>query len=128
MSSVKRFIKWFQDYYRNEYTEIPSDIKDEWIEEIVMNNNQYITKEMVMENNFCSKCGECCRSQRCPHVSPNGLCAIHDKPISFMCEEYPWGGDLGIAPLVLNCDYQVIFFVQFFDNFFDKMLKEGSYE
>ena len=122
-SSAEKFIQWFQEYYLNEFTELSSEFKNNWIRKILLNNGEYLTKEMVMDYDGCSMCGQCCVSQRCPHVSESGLCTRHENPIDLMCIEYPWGGEIGISPLLLNCDYQVSFFVDYFNNFFETIIK-----
>lgn len=125
MSSFSAFLQWFKDYYANEYLDIDREFKNKCIEEVLSNNAKYITKQMVLNFDGCSMCGCCCVNQYCPHVDTNGLCTRHDNPISEMCKEYPWGGDMGIAPLLLYCDYQVRFFIQYFNELFDEILKEG---
>ena len=50
----------------------------------------------------------------------------HDNPIDDLCRYYPWSGDMGMAPLLLNCDYQVNFFIYYFDNFFKKESSKGD--
>lgn len=126
MSSSQSFIKWFQEYYSHEFEELSNDFKNHWIEKILLNNGEYITRKMVTEFDGCSMCGQCCVNQRCPHVDQNGLCSIHDNPIDDLCRYYPWSGDMGIAPLLLNCDYQVNFFIYYFDNFFKKESSKGD--
>lgn len=121
MTSLNSFIQWFQDYYSNEFEHISNDVKNYWIEKILLNNSRYVTKKMIMDFDGCSMCGRCCVSQRCPHVNSDGLCLIHDNPIDDMCREYPWGGEMGVAPLLLNCDYQVRFFISYFDKFFQDL-------
>lgn len=127
MTSLEIFISWFKEYYRHEYFELPVDYKNFWIEEILKNNGQYITKEMVTDFDNCAQCGECCKNQRCPDWdSETKLCTRHDDPIHEFCREYPWGGEFGIAPLTLNCVYMTSFFVNFFNAFFEKQIKNGE--
>ena len=124
MTSLELFINWFKEYYKHEYHELPVDYKNHWIEEILMNNGQYITKKMVMDFDNCVKCGECCKSQRCLDWDPETkLCTRHDNPIHDFCKEYPWGGEYGIAPLSLNCVYTTSFFIHFLNDFFEKEIQ-----
>lgn len=125
MSSLSIFIDWFKEYYTYEFTELDKSFKDEQIEEVLLNNSKYITKEMVINHDGCVKCGICCSNQHCNYYDSNTkLCTIHDNPIHELCKTYPWTGeDLGIAPLTLNCEYQVSFFVWYLDNFFQEVIE-----
>lgn len=128
MSSLQMFIDWFKEYYSHEYPKLSQEEKDYWIEEILMNQTQYITKSDVKQFDGCVMCGRCCRNQRCPHVLENGLCERHDNPIDQLCIDYPWtGDDLGIAPLTINCKFQVSFFIDFFDIFFKETSEDKEY-
>lgn len=124
MSSLDLFLQWFKEYYFHEFTELSIEFKNNWIEEILLNNQNYITKEMVMDFDGCVMCGRCCKSQGClDYDEETKLCTRHDDPIHDVCKEYPWSGEFGIAPLLLNCRYQVSFFINFFDNFFEEKMK-----
>lgn len=126
MSSFSLFLDWFIEYYQFEFEELSIDFKKKYIEKVLSNNGEYITKEQVMEFDGCVKCGRCCREQGClDYDNKTKLCTRHDDPISHLCKEYPWTGDLGITPLTLDCRYQVSFFVSFFDNFFQFCIDEG---
>ena len=119
MSSLDLFINFFKEYYSHEFDWVEKKEKDYWIEKVLKNNSEYITKEEVMNFDGCIQCGNCCKSQHCPDWdSETKLCTRHDNPIHRFCKEYPWGGEYGIAPLTLNCRYQISFFIMFFDNFF----------
>lgn len=127
MTSLDMFLNWFKEYYTHEYYELSNEIKFYWIEKILLNNGEYITKKMVMDFDNCVQCGECCKSQRCLDWDPKTkLCTRHDNPIHDFCKEYPWGGEFGIAPLTLNCAYMTSFFIDFFNNFFEEMIKNGD--
>lgn len=124
MSSLNIFLEWFKEYYYHEYPELTVEFKNEWIEKILLDNQKYITKEMVMNFDGCIKCGRCCKSQGClDYDDETKLCTRHDNPIHDVCREYPWSGDYGIAPLLLTCRYQVSFFVNYFDKFFEQCIK-----
>lgn len=128
MSSLQIFVDWFKEYYSHEYPKLSQEEKDYWIEEILLNNTQYITKSDVQQFDGCVMCGYCCSNQRCPHVTDKGLCERHDNPINQLCIDYPWTGDeFGIAPLTLNCRYQVSFFIDFLNQFFEETTQDKEY-
>lgn len=124
MSSTDLFLEWFKEYYSHEYLMIPKEQKDYYIEEILLNNGIYIDKSEVINFDGCIMCGRCCVNQKCPHVTQDGKCERHDDPIDQLCYDYPWTGEYGIAPLSLNCRYQVSFFVYWFDRFFNELKDE----
>lgn len=125
MSSLDIFLNWFKEYYQFEFTNLSVEFKNHWIEEILTKNSKYITKKDVIDFDGCIKCGRCCEAQGClDYDSETKLCTRHDNPIDNLCREYPWTGELGIAPLTLNCAYQVTFFLSFFDDFFQN-IEEG---
>ena len=129
MSSTDLFLEWFKEYYSHEYPEISQECKDHWIEEILLNNSKYLDKSIVLNFDGCIMCGRCCINQRCPHVTEDGKCDRHDDPIDQLCLDYPWtGDDFGIAPLTLNCRYQVSFFVNWFNTFFEEMVEDEKDE
>lgn len=127
MSSWEIFLNWFKEYYSHEYPDLEQEVKDYWIEEILLNNNKYIDKLEVKNFDGCVMCGRCCVEQRCPHVTKDGLCERHDNPIHQLCIDYPWTGDLGISPLTLNCRFQVSFFINWLDKFFEELIEEDRY-
>lgn len=127
-TSSQRFIEWFQEFYHHEFPSLSNDIKDDVIETVLLNNAQYIKKERVMEFDGCNMCGRCCRLQGCLDFDElTNKCTRHDNPIHDLCKEYPWSGDLGIAPLSLDCHYQVAFFVDFFDDYFQMSIDAAEY-
>ena len=127
MSSKDIFLDWFKEYYSHEFLSIPKETKDELIEKIVLNNGEYITKEMITNFDGCVRCGRCCINQRCPHIDKETmLCSRHDNPIDPLCIDYPWTGELGVAPITINCSYQVSFFISYFDHFFEEYVKRGA--
>lgn len=126
MSSLDIFISFFEEYYSHEFLDLPQDFKMYWIKEIIINNGAYLKKEDVLNFDGCIRCGRCCQSQHCLDWDPETkLCTRHDNPIDDLCVEYPWTGELGIAPLTLNCRYQVSYFISFFDDFFEKEVENA---
>ena len=126
MSSLDIFISFFEEYYSHEFLDLPQDFKMHWIKEIIINNGAYLKKEDVLNFDGCIRCGRCCQSQHCLDWDPETkLCTRHDNPIDDLCIEYPWTGELGIAPLTLNCRYQVSYFISFFDDFFEKEVENA---
>lgn len=126
MSSLDIFISFFEEYYSHEFLDLPQDFKMYWIKEIIINNGAYLKKEDVLNFDGCIRCGRCCQSQHClDWDSETKLCTRHDNPIDDLCIEYPWTGELGIAPLTLNCRYQVSYFISFFDDFFEKEVENA---
>lgn len=125
MTSLEIFIEWFKEYYTHEFLDIPKDFKDFWIEKILLNNGEYLKKEDVLNFDGCIKCGRCCENQHCLDWDrETRLCTRHDNPIHQLCKEYPWTGELGIAPLSLNCRYQTAYFISFFNDFFEEYRRE----
>ena len=104
-------ISFFQEYYMHEFPELSKKFKDYSIEYIIKNNAQIFTKEYVMAYDGCVQCGLCCRDFKCPHHNPKtNLCTRHDDQIMDLCRTYPWSGDLGIYPVLINCRYTINFF------------------
>lgn len=125
------FVDFIQEYFSFEYTELSSTYKNEIIEQVLLNNQKYITKEEVMAQDFCDKCGKCCRDIHCPYFDyETNLCPRHDNQLMDLCREYPYSGEFGIQPLTLSCRYQSRFFINWFDNYFRKVveLKEEKNE
>lgn len=126
MSSLNIFLDWFKEYYQFEFMELSEEFKNKTIEEILLNNFKYITKKQVIDFDGCTKCGRCCEQQHClDYDKETKLCTRHDNPIDDLCKEYPWTGEFGIAPLTLNCPYQVAFFISFFDQYFQDYIDRG---
>lgn len=121
----RAFIDFMQEYFAHEFPELSRNYKNEVIETILLNNEQYITKEEIMaEQDLCSKCGRCCRTLHCPHFDyENNLCTRHDNQLMDICREYPWGGEYGVQPLSLNCGYQKKFFLRWFMTYFEKVIE-----
>lgn len=123
------FVNFIQEYFSFEYPELPKKYKDEIIKEVLLNNSKYITAEDVMSEDFCDKCGKCCRDIHCPYFDyETNLCPRHDNQLMDLCRTYPYSGEFGIQPLTLSCRYQSRFFINLFDKMFAKVieLKEGK--
>lgn len=127
-TSNQKFIKWFLEYYDHEFPSLSKEFKHQKIQEILLNNAQFITEKQVIEFDACSMCGRCCEQQGCLDWDPETRrCTRHDNPIHKLCRTYPWtGDDLGIAPLSLNCNFAVAFFVDFFDKYFSTVIEDAS--
>ena len=126
MKSTDLFINWFVEYFIHEYPEIDRKKKEAVIKRVLLHNSEYITLEEVQEFDGCIKCGWCCEHQGCIDYDHNThLCTRHDSPIHELCKTYPWGGEYGIAPLTLECRYQVSFFINYFDNLFKQYKGES---
>lgn len=119
-SGWRLFVSFVQEYFSFEFPELSKEYKNKVIKNILVNNQNYITKEEVMSNqDLCSKCGRCCETLHCPYFDEDqSLCSRHDNQLMDICREYPWSGDFGIQPLTLNCGYQKKFFLQWFYNYF----------
>lgn len=130
-SSLSIFINWFKEYYRHEFRELSIDFKNKWIEEIIENNGEYISQDYVKskEEDLCQRCGLCCENQfkECEFFNQDTkLCMTHDNQPWDVCRLYPYG-ELGmIAPLTLNCRYQVRIFISFLNEFFTECLNRGD--
>lgn len=127
----RAFISFIQEYFSFEFMDLDKQYKNKIIEEVLLNNQEYITKEDVMAEDLCDRCGECCRTLHCPHFDyDTNLCPRHDNQLMNLCREYPWGGEFGIQPLTLNCRYQTRFFIKWFTLYFEKAMeiKEGNNE
>lgn len=124
-SGWRAFISFIQEYFRFEFPELDEEYKNKTIEEILLHNNNYITKEEVMaEQDLCSKCGRCCRTLHCPYFDyDTNLCTRHNNQLMDICREYPYSGEYGIQPLSLNCGYQKKFFLRWFTKFFSKVVE-----
>lgn len=126
-TSLQIFIDFFKEFYSLEFPELETEYKNELIEKILTNNGEYITLKMVSDFDGCIKCGRCCEEQGCLDFdAETKLCTRHDNPISDLCKQYPWTGDLGIAPLTINCRYQVDFFINYFDQLFSQKVKDNG--
>lgn len=122
-SGWRLFIQYFKDFYHLEFEELSNQYKDEVIEHILINNKDIFSKDDVLKENLCVKCGICCKELLCPYLDiKTNLCTIHDNPESKVCKEYPWSDDVGFA-LTLNCGYQKRYVHQFLDNYFETAIK-----
>ena len=126
----RAFLSWTKEYYHHEFKQLDNKYKDSIIEEVLMNTSYYFSREDVLAENLCSKCGLCCRELHCVyHDYETHLCTRHDNQESKVCGIYPWDDDIGFI-LTLNCGYQKKYVIKFFNNFFTMVLKmkEGQNE
>lgn len=122
-SGWRLFIKYFKDFYHFEFEELSDEYKNEVIEYILINNKDVFSKEDVLKENLCVKCGTCCRELLCPYLdNDTNLCTIHDNQEAKVCGTYPWDDETGFI-LTLNCGYQKKYVHQFLDNYFNIALK-----
>lgn len=118
----RAFIKWMKDWYRFEFTELPLEFKFKSIDLVLKDTANMFTKEQVLAENLCTKCGLCCEEIKCPyHDKETHLCTRHDNQVSEVCSLYPWDDDVGFI-LTLNCGYQKKFFIKYFDKLFTKAI------
>lgn len=130
MSSLQIFIDWFKEYYFHEFQDLSNNFKNSWIEYIINNNGDYISKDFVENHqDFCSMCGLCCKNQfeDCMFFDKKtNLCLTHDKQPWDICSQYPYGALDMVGPLTINCKYMVRLFLCFFNIFFTE--KQNQYE
>lgn len=119
-------LQYYKDFYHLEYPELSDEWKDDAIEFILLNNKDVFSREDVLKENLCTKCGLCCKELQCPYLDiTTNLCTIHDNPESKVCSEYPWDDDIGFV-LTINCGYQKRFIHQFLNIFFETKIKMGE--
>lgn len=119
----RAFIKWIKEWYRFEFTELPVEYKNQAIDLVLHNTENVFTREDVLAENLCVKCGLCCEEIGCiHHDKETHLCTRHDNQESDVCKLYPWDDDVGFI-LTLNCGYQKKFFIKYFDKLFTKALE-----
>lgn len=129
MSSLNLFVEWFKEYYYHEFPEYSTEFKNFWIEKIIMNNGDYISKDFVKKNDFCDRCGKCCIDQfsNCEYFDKETkLCLVHDNQPWSVCGDYPYGAADLIGPLTLNCKYMIRIFIKYLDSFFASYEEEDE--
>lgn len=116
------FQKWFQDYYHNKFPELSNEYKDKAIAYVIENNAKIFTKDFVLKENLCHKCGTCCITIGCPNFDKKTkLCPIHDNQNSIICYEYPYS-DVGFV-FTMNCGYVRDIFRIYMDMYFKKAIE-----
>lgn len=116
------FQKWFQEFYHYEFKELSNEYKDKAIEYVIENNAKIFTKDFVLRENLCHKCGACCISIGCVDFDhKTKLCTKHDNQNSIICYEYPYS-DVGFV-FTLNCGYVKDIFKLYMDMYFKKSIE-----
>ena len=119
----RAFISWVKEWYHYEFPELSNEYKDEVIDYVLKNNEKVFTKQMVLSENLCDKCGRCCEEILCPYYDKEThLCTRHDNQESKVCYLYPWDDEVGFI-LTLNCGYQKNFVLKYFNDFFKRAIE-----
>lgn len=116
------FRKQMVEYYTYEFKELPIEYKEKAIDYVIENNAQIFTREFVLAENLCHRCGLCCKEIGCPDLDrETNLCTKHNNQNTEMCYEYPWS-DVGLV-LTYNCGYQRDIFIRYMDMYFKKSIE-----
>lgn len=116
------FRKQMIEYYTYEFKELSLDYKKKAIDYVIENNAKIFTREFVLAENLCHRCGLCCKEIGCPDLNnETNLCTKHDNQNTEMCYEYPWS-DVGLV-LTYNCGYQRDIFIRYMDMYFKKSIE-----
>ena len=116
------FRKQMIEYYTYEFKELPIEYKEKAIDYVIENNAQIFTREFVLAENLCHRCGLCCKEIGCPDLDrETNLCTKHNNQNTEMCYEYPWS-DVGLV-LTYNCGYQRDIFIRYMDMYFKKSIE-----
>ncbi len=52
-------------------------------------NRDYVLQGLSERRGYCNKCGECCKTVKCPFVGPYKLCKKYDS-LGIFCKLYPF--------------------------------------
>lgn len=116
------FRKQMIEYYTYEFKELSIEYKEKAIDYVIENNAQIFTREFVLAENLCHRCGLCCKEIGCPDLDrETNLCTKHNNQNTEMCYEYPWS-DVGLV-LTYNCGYQRDIFIRYMDMYFKKSIE-----
>lgn len=116
------FRKQMVEYYTYEFKELPIEYKEKAIDYVIENNSQIFTRDFVLSENLCHRCGLCCREIGCPDLNrETNLCTKHNNQNTEMCHEYPWS-DVGLV-FTYNCGYQRDIFIRYMDMYFKKTIE-----
>lgn len=116
------FRKQMVEYYTYEFKELPIEYKEKAIDYVIENNAQIFTREFVLAENLCHRCGLCCKEIGCPDLDrETNLCTKHNNQNTEMCYEYPWS-EVGLV-LTYNCGYQRDIFIRYMDMYFKKSIE-----
>ena len=121
--------EWLKDYYRYEYKELSEEYKNEIIDYILDNNKDIFTADDVTAVDYCSRCGICCASMKCPNYNPETkLCTQHNDSRWIICRTAPYGDpDFGLMlHFGIDCDYLVKFLINYLDRYFEYVTNKGD--
>lgn len=111
-----------KEWYKYEFKELSEEYKNKAIDYVIEHNTEIFTREFVLSENLCFKCGLCCRDIGCPDLDKEtNLCTKHNNQNTQMCYEYPWS-DVGLV-FDYNCGYQRAIFMKYMDLYFSKALE-----
>ena len=122
-SGWRLFQKWFQEYYRNEYPQLPPDYINNAVAYVIEHNNEIFTRNFVLEENLCGLCGLCCREIGCVHLNQHtNRCTRFGNREAIICDEYPYTDGVGMV-FTLNCLYVKRIFKKYMDLYFTKAIE-----
>ena len=110
------------EWYSHEFKELSQEYKEKVIKYVIEHQTEIFTREYVLSENLCHRCGLCCIEIGCPDYNKETkLCTKHNNQNSIICYEYPWS-DVGMI-LSYNCGYQRDLFIKFLDAYFTKAIE-----
>ena len=116
------FRKQMVEYYRYEFKQLSLEYKTQAIDYVIEHNAEIFTRDFVLAENLCHKCGICCQEIGCVDFNPETkLCTKHNDQNTEMCSEYPWS-EVGLV-LTYNCGYQRDIFIRYMNMYFEKTLQ-----
>lgn len=111
-----------KEWYSFEFKELTEQFKNTSIDYVIENNAEIFTRDFVLAENLCHKCGLCCLAIGCPDFNKETkLCTKHNNQNTMMCHEYPWS-DVGLV-FDYNCGYQREIFKRYMDLYFTKAIE-----
>lgn len=110
------------EWYSHEFKELSQEYKEKVIKYVIEHQTEIFTREFVLSENLCHRCGLCCIEIGCPdYDKETKLCTKHNNQNSIICYEYPWS-EVGMI-LSYNCGYQRDLFINFLDAYFTKAIE-----
>ena len=111
-----------KEWYKYEFKELSEEYKNDAIEYVIEHNAEIFTRDFVLSENLCHKCGICCTEIGCVDFDKETkLCTKHNNQNTEMCHEYPWS-DVGLV-FTYNCGYQRDIFKKYMDLYFSKAIE-----
>ena len=111
-----------KEWYKFEFKELSEEYKNNAIDYVIEHNAEIFTREFVLSENLCFRCGQCCIQIGCPDFNhETKLCTKHNNQNSMMCYEYPWS-DVSLV-FDYNCGYQREIFKKYMDLYFSKVVE-----